>query len=234
MVGHLPSSSSSKEAPRLLIAMALLLGARAAATTSHSMWWWGLNEGRFLPPALVWTAWILCALAVIPRLARPMVQGFDALGDVLTGPRFLPRFLWAALGGALVWFCPDRVHHAGDFLLREGAARSGALPATFFPQEFPLDVTLHHTIPHALMQSRMDVQVYERILGAGEAAGLAWIAAALARLAAGGRRRRRDVGCLLRWLPDPVHGVRQGIPGAGALGRRGRTLVAASHPEYNR
>lgn len=171
-----------RRAVALLAGIALLLAARGAAAIVPSMWGWGLNVQRFVPPTIGWLSWSLCAALFVPGVGRAAGRRLETLGGALAGGRVAARIAWAAVGAALVWGFPDRVQHAGDFILRQRVARAGGPFEQYFPQEFPLDVTLHLTIPHQLMRrAGIDVNLYERILGAVEVGVLAWLATAFAR-----------------------------------------------------
>lgn len=177
-----PITIDDRRAVALLTGIALLLVARGAAATLPSMWAWGLNLNRFVTPALGWLPWAVCALLLVPALGRAVGRRLEGVGDALTGGRGAARIAWAALGAALVWSLPDRLQHAGDFLLRQRVARGGGPFEHYFPQAFPLDVALHLSGPHLLMQrTGIDVFVWERILGALEAGIMAWLAASFAR-----------------------------------------------------
>jgi hypothetical protein len=85
---------------------------------------------------------------------------------------------------ALVLLLPDRTHFTGDFIYREWAVRGGVAPRELFPQAFPFDLWLHHTLP-TLMRTKISLSANDvaRLIGAVEAGVLAILAVELPRAA---------------------------------------------------
>jgi len=163
------------------IALAVLAAARAIVPFSHTTWGWALSLQRFLDPFTGWGLWALAALALVPAVARRLAGAHAALGDGLASG-WLWLALWMAFAAALVWLLPDRVRFVGDFLLRQGTVELAEKPAVLFPQALPLDVLLHYQLPLFLVnQAWTDPNTAGRLLGALEAALLAWLAVAFVR-----------------------------------------------------
>lgn len=176
------STSSRERAARVIwIALAALAALRALLPFSHTTWAWAFSLQRFLDPLSGWGLWAIATLALVPALARRLSGAHAALGDRLArGWVFLA--LWMAFAAALVWLLPDRVRFVGDFLLRQGTVELAEKPAVLFPQALPLDVLLHYQLPLFLVnQAWTDPNTAGRLLGAIEAALLAWLAVAFVR-----------------------------------------------------
>lgn len=161
-------------------ALLLLLALRALTALSPTMWGWGLNAQRFLPPSAAWLPWAASALLLLRGPGAAAVRGLERAGGTWAGGG---RATWLAfLGGALlVWALPDRSWFTGDFLLRQGAAETGAVPGTF-AQALPLERFLHRTLPLAVGgPAAGGPNVVARVLGALAAGATAAAALALAR-----------------------------------------------------
>lgn len=161
-------------------ALLALLLLRAVTAFVPSMWAWGLNDQRFLPPLVAWIPWIAAVLTLHPAVTGRVATWLDRIGARVATGRRTP-WLAALAGAALVWVFPDRLWFTGDFLLRQGAAESGAFAGTFV-QSLPVEVFLHRTLPGVLgAGSPLDPHVVNRALGALAAAGLAMVAVLLVR-----------------------------------------------------
>jgi len=162
--------------------LALLVALRTAAAFDPTMNAWGMNALRFAAPWFGWGLWLLVPLAFVPPVARALEPRIATLGDAFARNALGPRALFALAAAALVLAFPDRIWLIGDFLLRLGCTR-GQLPVNMvFPQALPLDLALHHHVPVALVQGGLpDPNVWERALGAVEAAALALAAVEFAR-----------------------------------------------------
>ena len=166
----------------LWISLASFAALRVASAFVPSMWGWGFNLVRFVPPVPGWTLALLPPLALIPALARRLTPWVRAVGDQIGAGGWRAPALLAAVTGAAVWLEPDRLHFAGDFMLRHGTAERGLNPGVLYPQALPLDVALHYWLPRWLsLWGGVPVEILERGLGALEAAALAALAVALAR-----------------------------------------------------
>ena len=160
-----------------LLALAL---ARAATSFVPSMWMWGLNTQRFLPPISAWLPWSLTILLLHPAVGESVWRTLDRLGDRMVAGRW-SGFLAGLAGAGVVWSLSDRTWFTGDFLLRQGSAETGALPAIFI-QSMPLEVVLNQWVPSLFGTfSRLEPNVANRVIDAVAAGGLAWTAVALAR-----------------------------------------------------
>jgi hypothetical protein len=168
---------STRAAWLALLALAL---ARAATTFVPSMWAWGINVQRFLTPIPAWLLWGAMALALIPAVGARAHVPLERTGDRLLGSRSMP-WLAALVAAALVWSLPDRTWFTGDFLLRQGAAETGAFPANF-TQSLPLERLLNQTVPRVFGSfSQLDPNVASRGIEALAAAALCLVAISLAR-----------------------------------------------------
>jgi hypothetical protein len=180
--GEAPGEASGGGTPGRAVwwtLLALVL-ARALSTFVPSMWAWGLNLQRFLRPLLAWAPWLLMALPLVPRIARDPARRCERIGDLLVARRAAP-WVAALIGALLVWVLPDRTWITGDFLLRQGAAETGAFPGNFV-QALPLEVWLDQVLPRWFGSlSASDPSRVHRMLGALAAGGLAAVAVSLAR-----------------------------------------------------
>ena len=179
-----PVSAAAGRAAWVLWSTACALVAlRAALTFVPTMHAWALNQQRFLGPLAGWLPWALAALALVPALAKRATPGLARLGDWISGARARTTLVCMAGGAALVWLFPDRVRFVGDFLLRQGTVEEGEKPSIIFPQALPLDVLLHYRLPLQITGWGLtDANGAARILGALEAALLAWLALEFARV----------------------------------------------------
>lgn len=160
-----------------LVVLAL---ARVVTSLIPGMAAWGFNIGRFLPAAVAWTMAALLVIPLAPDAGRWLTAPFDRLGQALART---PRITGVALAlgvALLVWLASDRAWLVGDFQIRLGAARASVPTDYLFPQALPLDLFLHHTVPSSLARRfGWDPDVVERVLGALEAGGLAYVCAQL-------------------------------------------------------
>src|SRR5262245_21163546 len=165
--------------PAVWATLLALVLARAVTTFVPSMWAWGVNLQRFLRPLLAWGPWLLMAIPLAPRFARGPARSCEQIGDRMSRPA--APWIAALIGGLLVWLLPDRAWITGDFLLRQGAAETGAFSGNFV-QALPLERWLDQELPRwfgSLPES--DPSLVLRMLGALAAGGLAAVAVALAR-----------------------------------------------------
>ena len=167
----------------LWLAACVLAAARAALAFVPTMHLWSLNLQRFLAPPAAWLPWALAALALIPPVARRATAGLAAAGERLARVPALLTLACMGAAAALTWMLPDRVRFVGDFLLRQGTVEEAEKPSVVFPQALPLDVFLHYRLPLlAGTWGLADANGAARLLGALEAALLAWGALAFARV----------------------------------------------------
>jgi len=170
----------ARGAGAVIVALVALALARAVTSVVPSMWAWGLNVQRFLDPLPAALTWITMAALIVPALGRRANPALERAGD-----RLFAGGVWtwlAALAAAgLVWALPDRTWLTGDFLLRQGAAETGALPG-IFTQSLPLERWLNQSLPLALGRVlRIEPALVTRALEAAAAAALGATALALAR-----------------------------------------------------
>jgi hypothetical protein len=136
---------------------------------------WGVNLLRFTHPVLGWVLWAAAAAALFPLLGQPLTRPLDNLGNRLAGrdPWIVVGFAVAAM--TLVLAFPERLQFVGDFGLRERAVTEAIAPVELYPggpgQALPLDLALHHRIPHLIYASGiLSPNGAGRLLGAFEAA----------------------------------------------------------------
>ena len=181
-VVEVPATPGAERATRVIwIALVVLAALRAILPFSHTTWAWALSLQRFLDPLPGWGLWAIATLALGPAVARRVAGAHAGLGDGLARGWVFPA-MWMAFAAALVWLLPDRVRFVGDFLLRQGTVELAEKPAVLFPQALPLDVLLHYKLPLFLVnQAWTDPNTAARLLGAIEAALLAWLAVMFVR-----------------------------------------------------
>ena len=167
----------------LWAATCALVVLRAVLAFVPGMHLWSLNQQRFLAPLAAWLPWGLAAAALVPWLAKRVAPWLVRFGDWISDARVLATLACMAAGAALAWCLPDRVHFVGDFLLRQGTVEEAERPSVIFPQALPLDVLLHYRLPLAITGWGLaDANGAARLVGALEAALLAWLALACARV----------------------------------------------------
>lgn len=172
-----PGDGGPRAVVTALIALTLI---RAATAFVPSMWAWGLNVQRFVAPLPGWLPWLAMALALIPSVGAGIDTHLARAGDRLAGGGWAP-WLVALAAAALVWSLPDRTWFTGDFLLRQGAAETGAFSANF-TQSLPLERFLNQVMPRFFGSvSGLDPSVVSRAVEALAAAVLALVSTKLAR-----------------------------------------------------
>jgi hypothetical protein len=172
-----PSAGSGPPSAGLLHAALIGWAAlRALALMPATMHAWGLNFGRTVPLPVLVACGSLLALGLVPALARP-------LADLLAprpgrrGPARSSALWLAVVAVGLVWLLPDRTGFVGDALMRLGVLGEPASAWSGFPQAMPLDRILHHASLRWLAErTPVAPEGWARVLGAGEAALLAWLA----------------------------------------------------------
>ena len=185
MSGGAPERSGdgpgTRAAAALRIALAALILARAVAPLEPGTAWWGLDHARYLPALPGWGLLLLAALALSPRVTRPIEPALRRLGDTIA--RGAPGVaLVAVAAAALAWALPDRLYFVGDFQGRLGAAENSITATSVFPQAMPVDLLLHYDLPRFIHTGfNLDILTAERVLGALEAAALGALAVGLAR-----------------------------------------------------
>jgi tetratricopeptide (TPR) repeat protein len=177
-----PAAPSRSAIPTtLILALGVAVALRAAASRSAGMWAWGLNDARFLPPALGASFALACALALVPAIARPISLAIERIANHLGARGAL--LAGAIATGGLVALFPDETQFTGDFALRRSALEGHGSPAGLFPQALPLDLFTHITLPRWLAHaSGMSAGSAERWLGVLKAALLGALAVQLARV----------------------------------------------------
>ncbi|HEY2954005.1 MAG TPA: hypothetical protein VGK89_02005 [Candidatus Eisenbacteria bacterium] len=180
---RLDSAAAGRAALAAWAALVALAGARAALAFAPSTWAWSLALLRFLPPVPGWGLWALSAVTLLPAVARLAAPAGARLGDAAARAPALAAAAWAAGGAALAWSLPDRAGFVGDFLLRENTlATQGVSLAEWYPQALPLDLAIHHHFARALMLATGATAADAgRLIGAGDAALMGWLAALFAR-----------------------------------------------------
>jgi tetratricopeptide (TPR) repeat protein len=167
----------------LWAAACVLVVLRAVLTFVPTMHVWSLNQQRFLAPLTAWLPWALAAAALVPPLAKRIAPWLARLGDWIADARARATLACMAAAAGLVWLLPDRVRFVGDFLLRQGTVEEAEKPSIIFPQALPLDVLLHYRLPLAITGWGLaDANGGARLVGSLEAALLAWLALACARV----------------------------------------------------
>ena len=176
-MGRTGGDGGPRAAWNALLALALI---RAATAFMPSMWAWGLNVQRFVAPLPGWLLWLAMVLVLIPAVGAGANTRLERAGDRLLGGAWTP-WLVALAAAALVWSLPDRTWFTGDFLLRQGAAETGAFPA-IFTQSLPLERFLNQVLPRLFGTfSRLDPNVASRTIEALAAAALGVVSVRLAR-----------------------------------------------------
>jgi tetratricopeptide (TPR) repeat protein len=162
--------------------LAALALARALLAVAPGAWGWGLDLQRHLAPALGWSLWALSALALVPAVGDALARVAAPMGRPTRAGRPWATAGAALAAAALVLLLPDRTWFLGDFQLRQRAIEQGLFQAVL-PMSLPLDGLLHYHLPR-WMQERAGLPpaLYARGLGALEAALLAALGAAFARL----------------------------------------------------
>lgn len=161
----------------------VLAAAGVTAAFLPGMHLWGMNGPRFLPAAIVWPAWLVIALALVPVTATRGAPLLGAAGDAIAKHGPVALLVAALSGAALAYAMPDRVRFVGDFLLRQGTIEEQASVGTLFPQALPLDVLLHYDLPLAMSRAGFgDANGAARLVGAIEAGMLAALAVGFARV----------------------------------------------------
>jgi hypothetical protein len=164
----------------VVTALTVLALIRAATVFLPSMWAWGLNVQRFVAPLPGWLLWLAMALVLVPAVGAAIGTHLARAGDRLPGGGWAP-WLVALAAAALVWSLPDRTWFTGDFLLRQGAAETGAFAGNFI-QSLPLERLLNQGVPRLFGSvSRLDPNVASRAVEALAAAALGLVSARLAR-----------------------------------------------------
>ncbi len=173
-------TEDARSARAAWIALLALVLIRAVTAGLPSMWAWGLNVQRFLAPLPACLLWLVMALALIPAVGARVGAPLERAGDRLLGSAWMPWL--AALGvAALVWTLPDRTWFTGDFLLRQGAAETGALPGVF-TQSLPLERFVNQTVPGMFGSfSQLDPNIASRGIEALAASALCLVSVSLAR-----------------------------------------------------
>ena len=176
------AAASDRAAAALWVALIVTVVARAALAPVHSMAAWGLNVQRFVPAWAAWPLTLVAALALVPPLARRALPALERAGDLVTRGGSTAVIVAACAAAALVLALPDRAWYLGDFLLRQGAVEEQIGAGKVFPQALPLDRLLHNAAPGWLASHfGLDANASGRMLGAVDAAVLAWAAIAFAR-----------------------------------------------------
>ena len=178
------TASIPRAALSLWLILAGLVLARAVLAFPHSMGAWGLNLLRFVPPIPGWSPWILSALALIPAVARRLEPWARRLFEWRARASWTAYAPWALAAAAMAWFFPDRLHFAGDFMLRETSIASPqSIFKILYPQGLPLDAILHDSMVRVLAPAfGNDPHQVGRALGALEAGMLGALAGHFARV----------------------------------------------------
>jgi len=177
-----PPERAARAALALWLSLATLVALQALLPFVAGMWGWGLNLLAFAPPRTGWALWAVAALALAPLHARLIAGAIERVGSALGGRMWILGLVCALGAALLAWRLPDVVHYTGDFLLRQGAIEQSVPATELFPQALPLDVALHYHLPRWLIQhGARGAADAARLIGAVEAAALAWLAVAFGR-----------------------------------------------------
>jgi len=162
------------------IALLALVLIRAATAFLPSMWAWGLDAQRFLAPLPGWGLWLAMTLVLVPAVGVRVNAPLERAGARALGSAWMP-WLAALAAAALVWGLPDRTWFTGDFMLRQGAAETGAFPG-IFTQSLPLERFLNQSLPRGFGSLfRLDPSIASRGIEALAAAALCRVSFSLAR-----------------------------------------------------
>jgi hypothetical protein len=176
------SLTSTPADPRFAVSLGVVLGLlallRAVTPLVPSMHAWGLNLMRFSDPLLGWALWAAAALALLPLVGQRGIGLAGSLGEWIARGRLPVTLGLAAFAALLVLLFPERLQFVGDFGLRERAVTEAVVPVELYPggpgQALPLDLAIHHRIPHLLVSSGLlSPNGAGRLLGALLAAGYA-------------------------------------------------------------
>ena len=166
-----------------ILILAVLLGLRVVVTLLPGMWLWGLNPPRFVSPLVAVTGLGVMGLVLLPAIGRRLVPTFHWLGELASRAPWVARGAWVAVAVSTVAVLPDRTHFTGDFMLREQAVLRRLDPADVFPQVFPLEAWLHHTLPLGWVTAGVaTANGAARTIGMFDAALLALLAVELSRM----------------------------------------------------
>ena len=165
--------------PAIAAALALLALIRMVLAFAPDMSAWGINLLRFASSPSSWLLAAAAVLASIPGVARRIEPALARLGP----PSRWTQWGWALAAAVVVALLPDRTLFVGDSLLRSIASHTSVSGlSALYPQGFPLDALLHDRLPRFMAGvTPIGIAGWWRLLGALEAAALAWLAVRLAR-----------------------------------------------------